>query len=152
MYKGTLIVVKDMEESKNFYCDILGMNVIGEFGANVQLDGGLFLQTCETWYDFINNKEVYFKNNACELYFEVLDLNAVYERLQVSSIEYVHDMREHSWGQRVIRFYDPNHHIIEVAEDIVLVIKRFLDSGMSVEQVAIRMDVPVDYINKCLNN
>ena len=56
MYKGTLIAVKNMEESKKFYHDILGMNVEGDFGANVQLEGGLFLQTLDTWSYFINGK------------------------------------------------------------------------------------------------
>ena len=48
MYKGTLIAVKNMEESKKFYHDILNMDVVGDFGSNVQLDGGLFLQTLDT--------------------------------------------------------------------------------------------------------
>lgn len=149
MYKGTLIAVKDMEESKKFYHDILNMNVIGDFGANVQLEGGLFLQTLDTWSSFINNKEVSLKNNAGELYFEVPDIDEFYKKLQVANIEYVHEL-EHNWGQRVVRFYDPNHHIIEVAEDISMVVKRFFHNGMSVKQVAERMDVPVDYVKKCL--
>lgn len=150
MYKGTLIAVKDMEESKKFYHDILNMNVIGDFGANVQLEGGLFLQTLDTWSSFINNKEVSLKNNAGELYFEVPDIDEFYKKLQVANIEYVHELLEHNWGQRVVRFYDPNHHIIEVAEDISMVVKRFFHNGMSVRQIAERMDVPVDYVKKCL--
>lgn len=71
MYKGTLIAVKNVEESKKIYHDILDMNVIGDFSANIQLNGGLFLQTLDTWSSFINNKEVKLKNNAGELYFEV---------------------------------------------------------------------------------
>lgn len=152
MYKGTLIVVKDMEESKNFYRDILNMNVAGDFGANVQLDGGLFLQTIDTWGNFINNKEVSLKNNAGELYFEVLDIDEFYEKLQSADIEYVHELQEHDWGQRVVRFYDPSHHIIEVAEDISMVVRRFFHNGMTEEQVAERMDVPVDYVKACLEN
>ena len=150
MYKGTLIAVKNIEESKKFYHDILDMNVVGDFGANVQLDGGLFLQTLDTWSDFINRKEVYLKNNAGELYFEVSDIDEFYKKLQAANIEYVHELMEHNWGQRVVRFYDPNHHIIEVAEDISMVVKRFFYSGMTVEQVADRMDVPVDYVKECL--
>lgn len=150
MYKGTLIAVKNIEESKKFYHDILDMNVVGDFGANVQLNGGLFLQTLDTWSDFINNKEVYLKNNAGELYFEVFDIDEFYKKLQAANIEYVHELIEHNWGQRVVRFYDPNHHIIEVAEDISMVVKRFFHSGMTVEQVADRMDVPVDYVKECL--
>lgn len=150
MYRGTLIAVKNMEESKKFYQDILDMKVIGDFGANVQLDGGLFLQTIETWSSFINDKEVHLKNNAVELYFEVSDIDEFYRKLQMANIEYVHELLEHNWGQRVVRFYDPNHHIIEVAEDISMVAKRFFNKGMTVEQVAERMDVPVDYVKDCL--
>ncbi len=88
MYKGTLIAVKDMAVSKKFYCDILNMHVIGDFGANVQLDGGLFLQTFDTWSNFINNKEIHLKNNAIELYFEVA------ERMDVS-LDYVKERLAH---------------------------------------------------------
>lgn len=61
-------------------------------------------------------------------------------------MEYVHPVKEHAWGQRVVRFYDPDRHMIEVGEDMKVVCKRFLDSGMTVEQTAERMDVPVDAV------
>lgn len=150
MYKGTLIAVKDMEESKKFYHDIMKMNVVGDFGANVQLEGGLFLQTLDTWSHFINNKRVYLENNAVELYFEVSDIDEFYEKLQIANIELVHELLEQNWGQRVVRFYDPNHHIIEVGEEMPMVVKRFLHDGMTMEQVAKRMDVSMDYIKECL--
>lgn len=150
MYKGTLIAVKDMEESKKFYHDIMKMNVVGDFGANVQLEGGLFLQTLDTWSHFIDNKRVYLENNAVELYFEVSDIDEFYEKLQIANIELVHELLEQNWGQRVVRFYDPNHHIIEVGEEMPMVVKRFLHDGMTMEQVAKRMDVSMDYIKECL--
>lgn len=145
-YKGTLIVVSDMEESKRFYQDLLGMHVVGDFGANVQLENGLFLQTKDTWEQIIAYKEINLDHNAGELYFETQDMDAFLKLLEVFQVEYVDDPQEHSWGQRAIRFYDPDHHMIEVAEDLVMVMKRFANSGMSVEEVAVRMDVPVSYI------
>ena len=48
-YTGTLIAVFDMEKSIKFYQDVLGLKVIADFGANVTLEGGVFLQTLETW-------------------------------------------------------------------------------------------------------
>ena len=45
MYRGTLIAVADMEKSREFYCDLLGMEVEADFGASVQLAGGLTLQS-----------------------------------------------------------------------------------------------------------
>lgn len=149
-YKGTLIAVKDMEKSKKFYHDVLSMKVVADFGANVQLDKGLFLQTENTWVKFIGNKAVQFHHNAGELYFEVQDMDTFLKSLTDIEVEYVHEPVEHSWGQRVVRFYDPDHHIIEVGEDIVMVVKRFFNSGMSIEQVAVRMDVPVSYVRECL--
>jgi len=80
------------------------------------------------------------------LYFETQDMDAFLKLLESFQVEYVHESKEHSWGQRAVRFYDPDHHMIEVAEDIVMVMKRFADSGMLVEEVAVRMDVPVSYI------
>ena len=152
MYKGTLIAVRNMDESKKFYHEILSMNVVGDFGANVQLENGLFLQTIDTWSEFINNKEVFLHNNASELYFEEADIDAFLIKLQAAHIEYVHELLEHSWGQRAVRFYDPDHHIIEVAEDIAMVVKRFSKNGLPEEQIAVRMDVPVDYIKECMKS
>lgn len=152
MYKGTLIAVKNMDESKKFYHDILGMNVVADFGANVQLDNGLFLQTIDTWSKFIINKDICLKNNASELYFEEIDIDEFFTKLKAARIEYVHEPLEHSWGQRAVRFYDPDYHIIEVAEDMVMVVKRFCNSGLSEEEVAVRMDVPVDYVKECIKS
>ncbi len=63
------------------------------------------------------------------------------EKRKACDIEYVHQMIEHSWGQRVVRFYDPDKHIIEVGENMKVVCRRFLGCGMTPEQAAKRMDV-----------
>jgi len=153
-YANTLIVVKDIDKSKKFYRDVLGLDVIADFGANVTLTGGIALQTLETWKDFIHkdNQEIIFGNNAVELYFEEDYIDAFVERLDgIQGIDLVHPLIEHSWGQRVIRFYDLDHHIIEVGENLLIVINRFVYSGLSVEETASRMDVPVEYILDALN-
>ena len=36
-YAGTLIAVKDIEKSKLFYHDVLGLDVVSDFGENVTL-------------------------------------------------------------------------------------------------------------------
>lgn len=149
-YVCTLIAVTDMKKSKRFYQDVLGMRITADFGANVTLDGCVALQTLDTWKGFIGGRDILLHNNACELYFEETDMDGFLHKLQGFAIEYVHKPVEHAWGQRVVRFYDPDHHIIEVGEDMVMVVKRFADSGMTAEQVAARMDVPVGYVQECL--
>ena len=148
-FKNPLLVVSDMEKSKKFYKDVLGLRVIMDFGANVTLTGGLCLQTKETWQDFINAKDedIIFGGNNVEIYFEEDDFDAFAGRLKdLKNIDYVHPVIEHRWGQRVVRFYDPDRHIIEVGENLKFVCRRFLDSGMTEEEVAVRMDVPLIFV------
>ncbi len=147
--KNPLLVVTDMAKTVEFYKKIFGFHVVMDFGANKTLTGGLCLQTVETYKEFIDQNEVVFGGNNFELYFEEDDFDTFAEKLKKYDIEYVHPMKEHSWGQRVIRFYDPDKHIIEVGENMKAVCKRFLNSGMTPEQVAKRMDVPMKFINAC---
>ena len=84
--------------------------------------------------------------DAGELYFEEEDFDAFTQKLQEQEVEYVHPVKEHRWGQRVVRFYDPDHHIIEVGEPMQTVVRRFLSGGMTEEQVAQRMDVPLKLV------
>ena len=151
-FKNPLLVVSDMEKSKKFYKDALGLDIILDFGANVILTGGLCLQTKETWMEFIDAKEedIIFGGKNAEIYFEEDDFDAFAERLKgLDNIDYVHPVIEHRWGQRVVRFYDPDRHIIEVGENMKTVCRRFLDSGMTEEEVAVRMDVPLKFVQAC---
>ena len=46
-YISTLIAVKDIQKSKQFYHDVLGLEVISDLGANVTLTGGFALHWTE---------------------------------------------------------------------------------------------------------
>lgn len=134
--KNPMLVVTDINKSLEFYIKVLGLHVIMDFGANKTLTGGLALQTLETWNEFIGTDNVSFGSNSSEVYFEEDNFDKFADRLKKYDVEYVHPIKEHSWGQRVVRIYDPDKHIIEVGENIKVVCKRFLDSGMTPEQVA----------------
>jgi len=145
-----MLVVTDIDKSVEFYKKVLGLHVIMDFGANKTLTGGLALQTLESWREFIGTGDISFGSNSSEVYFEEDDFDKFADKLKKCDVEYVHLIKEHSWGQRVVRIYDPDKHIIEVGENIKAVCKRFLDSGMTPEQVAERMDVPMKFINACV--
>lgn len=148
-YKGPLLVVSDMVRAKRFYCELLGLGVTADFGANVTLSDSVFLQTLESWQGFISKPAdaILLGHNAAEIYFEEDDLDRFLVRLAAwPDIRYVHPLKKHRWGQRVVRFYDPDGHIIEVGENITTVVRRFLAGGMTVAQAAKRMDVPEAFI------
>ena len=61
-------------------------------------------------------KKIIPENNSCELYFEEKDIEAFAAKLEklYPSIQYVNKLMTHSWGQKVIRFYDLDGNLIEV--------------------------------------
>lgn len=148
--KNPMLIVENMDRSIAFYQQVLGLQVILDFGANKTLTGGLVLQTAETYKSFIAADSLFFGGNDFELYFEEAGFDAFVEHLRNLEIAYVHPVMEHSWGQRVVRIYDPDYHIIEVGEPMKTVCKRFLESGMTLEETAKRMDVPLSYVQSML--
>lgn len=149
--KNSLIVVEDIEKSKAFYRELFGLDVVTDFGENVILTEGLVLQERKTWERFIAKKVAYGGCDA-ELYFEENDLDFFLERLEKygEPIEYVNELMEHDWGQRVIRIYDPDKHVIEIGETMDYVARRFLKRGMTAEQVATKTQLPFAQVEEML--
>ena len=113
--KNILIVVNDMDRAIRFYKEIFGLSVILNQDGNVILSEGLVLQDAKIWQQFLD-KDLIPKNNMAELYFEESDIEGLVKKLEESDfeIEYVNELMTHSWGQKVIRFYDPDGNLIEV--------------------------------------
>ena len=105
------------------------------------------------WLINIEKEKIIEKANNHEICFEEENFDAFLKRLSVyPQIEYLDDVIEHSWGQRVVRFYDLDKHIIEVGESMKMVINRFIDRGMTMEQISKKMDVSVADLKKLLND
>lgn len=117
--KNILIVVKDIEKSKQFYHDLFGLDMILDNDGNMILTEGLVLQDEKIWREFLG-RDIIPQNNSCELYFEESDIEAFVEKLEKTypEIQYVNRLMTHSWGQKVIRFYDLDGNLIEVGTPI----------------------------------
>lgn len=117
--KNVLVVVKDIEKSKRFYHDLFGLDVILDNDGNMILAEGLVLQDEKIWRNFLG-KDIVPQNNSCELYFEEQNIEAFIEKLErlYPSIQYVNRLMIHSWGQKVIRFYDLDGNLIEVGTPV----------------------------------
>ncbi|MGN0715384.1 MAG: VOC family protein [Anaerovoracaceae bacterium] len=117
--KNILIVVKDIEKSRKYYHDLFGLEMIVDNDGNMILTEGLVLQEEKYWKEFLG-KEIIGKNNSCELYFEENDIEAFVQKLETlyPETEYANTLMTHSWGQRVVRFYDPDGNLIEVGTPV----------------------------------
>ena len=113
--KNFLIVVKDIEKSRKFYNDLFGIELVHDNDGNMILTEGLVLQDEKIWESFLG-RDIIPKSNSCELYFEEQDIESFVEKLErlCPNVEYVNRLMTHSWGQRVIRFYDLDGNLIEV--------------------------------------
>ena len=151
-YVCTVFSVADINAARKFYEDLFGLEVFQDYGKNIAFSCGLALQQDFDWLVSIPKGKVLKKSNNAEIVFEEQDFDGFLYKLNAyPDIEYLGEVIEHSWGQRVIRFYDLDGHIIEVGEDMKMVIKRFLDSGMTMEEVSVKMDVSVEDLTKLLN-
>jgi len=148
-----LIVVNNIEISRNFYEKVLNQKVQFDFGENVSFEGGFAIHLKSHFSNLINIKEndIIQKSNNGELYFEEEDLDSFLQKLKdIDSVEYVHGLKEQPWGQRVIRFYDPDMHIIEVGEPMESVVRRFLSNGSSIEETVKRTLMPEEFVKQFL--
>lgn len=147
--KNTMLVVKDMERSKKFYWEVMGLRTLVDLQIHAVLSGGLGLQTEASWQGFIE-QETSYKGNDAEIYFEEDDFEPFIEKLTKMDIEYVHPPYTHEWGQCVVRFYDPDYHILEVGESMKIVCRRFLDAGLDEMQIAKKTSLPLKAVRAYL--
>ena len=111
--KNTVLIVNDLEQSKKFYKHILGLKTILDFHGSVTLTSGIVLQSKEIWKELIHktDQEIIMLNHAVELSFETEDIDAFMYVLDQYHVTLLHPLKEGAWGQRVVRFYDPDGHI-----------------------------------------
>lgn len=113
--RNVLIVVSDIEKSKRFYTQLFGLQVLADFRSNIILSEGLVLQEKEAWETLLGTSAG-FGGNQSELYFEENAMEAFVERLYSyeETVSIVNELQDQErW---VIRIYDPDKHLIEVAE------------------------------------
>ena len=115
--KNFLLVVEDIERSKSFYKDLFGLDVVRDFDTNVILTQGMVLQERKSWKQAINDKVTYGGNDAA-LYFEEYDLEAFLKKVEGSewNIHFLNPLQILENGQKMIRFCDPDGHVIEIRE------------------------------------
>lgn len=151
-YTAALLSVADVRVSRAFYQELFGLEVDHDYGINVSFPCGLALQQNFAWLTGVPADSVMRQSHNLELCFETEDFDGFLKRLdRRPDIRRLGDVVEHSWGQRVVRLYDPDGHLIEVGEDMGMVVRRFLASGQTLEEVSARMDVSLGDLKKLLD-
>ena len=152
VFQSAVLLVKDVEQSKHFYNVILGQKIVLDFGRNVVFEGGLAIWERDYALNLIfRNKANRVKvgaNNA-EIYFETENLDQLYKRI-ANEFRIIHSIQEHPWGQRAFRIYDPNGHILEFAESMKSVVRRLYMQGLSLEEIAKKSQMSMEFVRLTL--
>lgn len=117
-FVSSLIVVKDVKAARSFYEGLLGQKVKNDFGDSVEFEGGFAIGSEELFIRLVvkPGNKILKRSHNFELYFESDNVESWLKKLKDHNVEFLHEIMEQPWRQRVMRFYDPDGHIIEVGE------------------------------------
>jgi len=152
-FMGPLLVVEDLQRSRIFYEGLLGMKVQNDFGVNVSFEGNLAIHLKEHFQGLLGGPErfpVVFGAHYGEMYFESDEMEAVLLRLKQAGVEFIHELVEQPWGQRVMRFYDPDRHVIEIGEQMEAVFIRMHQQGLTAQQIQQKTGMPLEFVEAVL--
>ena len=113
--------VRDVEVSKAFYRDAMGLAVAEDHGDFVMFEGNFTVHdgaalTRTVWGEGAGNENAgKYGHRNLVLYFEEEDIDACFARLK-DKVRVIHGPARQAWGQRVLRFHDPDGHVVEVGE------------------------------------
>lgn len=152
-----VLFVSDAQIAKKFYTEILKFTVIMDNGGlNLFFKEGFAVWQIGTdniipkrlgYENIINNKNV----SRFELCFETNELDKIHQTLKKNGVRFLHEINTELWGQRTIRFYDPDGHLIEVGEEMSIFLKRiYEEEGRDIEATAKRTFMPLDALKQFL--
>jgi uncharacterized glyoxalase superfamily protein PhnB len=102
----------------------------------------------ETDPEHIINKQLETTNesNRFELYFEATHIENIADRLILSGIKFLHTLHEEPWGQRTIRFFDPDNHLIEIGEPMDDFVNNMHKKGLTPAQISVKSGIPIETV------
>ncbi|MDV0446338.1 hypothetical protein MsAg5_01680 [Methanosarcinaceae archaeon Ag5] len=152
-----VLFVKDAQKARSFYEGLLGMTVVADFGglnlvfkegfALWQIMDGNIIPEKLGRENIENSKSV----SRFELGFETEEIDDIFKTLKENNTKFLHEMNMELWGQRTIRFYDPDGHLIEVGESMPFFLRRiYNEEGQNLEATSQRTFTPVDVLKQIL--
>ncbi len=148
-YCNTLIAVKDMNRSLKFYRDLFQQEVVVDLGWCKTLTCGLTLQEHFDKIAGFQLETMKYRSNTMELYFETENFEAFMALLdEHPEVERLHEPKTYSWLQKGIHIFDPNGHLIEIAESMYSVACKQFEQGKSVQETAKLIQHPLNLVQQ----
>ena len=149
-YICPLVTVSNIQRAREFYETILNQNVKYDFGENVTFEGDFSIHLKKHFSKLIDNKPIVEGSHSFELYFEHDELDRLFEKLKREKIEFVHELREQPWRQKVMRIYDPDRNVIEIGESMEHVAYRLSIEGLPEDEISKITYLPFEEVQKAI--
>lgn len=146
VFHSTVLFVKDIEVSKKFYIRFLDFSVEHDFGKNVIMSHGFTLWEIDPEHIINKQLETTIESNRFELYFETDKLEEISDKLKTIGVKFLHSIYEEPWGQRTIRFFDPDNHLVEIGEPMDVFINNMHKTGLTPAQISVKSGIPIETV------
>lgn len=148
-----VIFVKDIKVSRLFYEKYFSLEVEYDFKENIAFKNAFSLWQKERAEQIIFYKDLEHNLNnmgAIELYFETSNINKAWGLLNNKDINIIHELKEEDWGQKTFRLFDPDNNIVEVAEKMNNVVRRYNRMGYDITEISKKTQMPMENIQRIL--
>jgi catechol 2,3-dioxygenase-like lactoylglutathione lyase family enzyme len=150
---STIVYCKDIKKSRKFYETILGFKVDQDFIDVVFYEEGVAVWEIKETHSLSKMLgKGFFESGGkpFELYFEINDWDTFTNEMEEQDIEYLQVPHMEPWGQRTVRFLDPDLNIVEVGEPLEVFIRRLYEDGKSKEEIAEMNGLSIEEVERIL--
>lgn len=151
-FHSSVLFVADIKRSRDFYSGLMGLTLKHDFGNNLSFHQGLSLWQMNGQHEIAQvNMGKEKVGSRFELYFETENMDDVLHKLKLWKPVEMHPVKMESWGQKTIRFYDPDGHLIEVGESLSGFTTRMYREGMNEEEISKVTGIPAADLKNLIN-
>jgi catechol 2,3-dioxygenase-like lactoylglutathione lyase family enzyme len=115
----TIVMVEDIQVSKAFYLDVIGLEVLHDWNAMVVFQERFAIHQADRLLPEAETARFVLKGAQGHanviVYFETDDLQRTFDELRSKGVTFVHGIVQLP-QQRIFRVADPDGHILEIGE------------------------------------
>ena len=114
--KSSILLTKNMDRAIRFYRDAMGLKLQKQFETVAFFQDGLVLHDESVYLGYIGGSDPSAAGFKAVYYYIASDIDETARLLQEKNVELIHGLESQSWGEKFIRFYDPDGNVIEIGD------------------------------------
>jgi len=151
-YTSAVLLTRQYDRMVEFYRNVLEQEIKYDFDGCIQFECGLSIWRAREDHPVSKALNSRGGNAALEVCFETEDLNAQAAQIAETGVTLAHGVIEESWGQRTLRFFDPDGNLVELGESMPAFCKRLHQSGMSVKEIGKKTGIQQETVKHFLES